>query len=248
MSASLLAGATYCGAPPDPGTLLSRFNLDPVLIAALVGITAWHVYSCRDDRRARGIALAGWGVAAFAFLSPLCALSVSLFAARVGQHMLLVMVAAPLIAAALPRWRISESPRGLWAASGAFFAFLWFWHMPVPYAATFASTPIYWTMHLTLFGSGIALWVTLLRQQTGQALAAGALTSTQMGLLGAVICLAGRPMYAPHYFTTEAWNLSPLADQQLGGVLMWVPGCLLFLWIAVHSLSAIWARLEDVPA
>jgi putative membrane protein len=54
-------------------------------------------------------------------------------------------------------------------------------------------------------------------------------------------------MYRPHYATTEAWGLSPLADQQMGGVIMWVPGCLIFLWIAVRTVSAMWRALEEAP-
>jgi putative membrane protein len=248
MDAAFTAGIAYCGASPDPATLASRFNLDPVLIVALGVVAVFHVGVCWRRDRSSAIALAGWSTAAAAVLSPLCALSVSLFAARVGQHMILALLAAPMIGAALPNSRWVETPCALWAASGAFFVFLWFWHMPAPYAATFASTPVYWTMHLTLFCSAIALWAALLRQHSVQALAAGTATSVQMGLLGAVICLAARPMYAPHFFTTEDWGLSPLADQQLGGALMWVPGCLLFLWVALRSFAAIWNRYEEAAA
>lgn len=237
-------GAPYCGAPPHPGTLIARFNLDPVLIAALFALFALHVWTNRRAGLPIGAAVGGWLLAAVAFCSPLCALSVSLFAARVGQHMILVLLAAPLIALALP----ARSPsRALWPATGAFFAALWFWHMPVPYDATFLSTPIYWAMHLSLFGSAIWLWHGLLRHRPDRAvsvLAAGTVTSVQMGLLGAILTLSGRALFAPHYFTTEAWGLTPLADQQLGGALMWVPGCLFFLWAAMRSCSLLWRSLE----
>jgi putative membrane protein len=143
---------------------------------------------------------------------------------------------------------VLDQPTALWSATMAFLIALWFWHMPEPYAATFRSTPLYWAMHVTLDGSGLLLWATLLRQHSPQALAAGVVSSIQMGLLGAVIGLAGWPMYVPHYATTEAWGLTPLADQQLGGVLMWVPGCLLFLWAAVRGMTLLWRSLEQVPA
>ena len=93
----------------------------------------------------------------------------------------------------------------------------------------------------------VALWAALLRQHSARALAAGLITSIHMGLLGAIICLASWPMYRPHYATTQAWGLSPLADQQMGGVIMWVPGCLIFLWIAVRTVSAMWRALEEAP-
>jgi cytochrome c oxidase assembly factor CtaG len=50
-----------------------------------------------------------------------------------------------------------------------------------------------------------------------------------MGLLGAVLCLAGHPLFSWHLLTTFAWNMTPLEDQELGGVIMWVPGIALFL-------------------
>jgi putative membrane protein len=191
--------------------------------------------------------LGGWLVAAIAFLSPLCALSVSLFSARVAQHMILVLVAAPLIALGLPRLHRSMSAWPLWSATIAFFVFLWTWHMPVPYAATFVSVPVYWAMHLTLFGGAIWLWRELLQhsdQQTGAALAAGTITFVHMGLLGAVLTFADHAMFARHFVTTQVWGFSPLQDQQLGGVFMWVPGTALFLWVALRSVMRVWKGIE----
>lgn len=232
----------YCGAPPLPGELLGRFNLDAVLVLALTAALLLHVGSARRDGRPATSVAAGWGLAAVAFASPLCALSVALFAARVGQHMLLILLAAPLIASGLPGRRIP-----LWPAAAAFFVCLWFWHMPLPYAATFRSTAVYWAMHGTLFGSAIALWAALIHapaDRAAAALAVGTASSMQMGLLGAWLALAGRPLFAPHYLTTAAWGLTPLQDQQLGGVLMWVPGIFLFLWVALRSAKIGWASLE----
>lgn len=232
----------YCGAPPVPGSLLERWNGDPILIAILVLLAIFHV--SRAGSR-RGQALAGWAIAAFAFLSPLCALSVSLFAARVGQHMILVLIAAPLIGSALP-----AGGRTIWASALAFTLALWGWHMPVPYDATFFSDLTYWAMHVSLFGSAIWLWRDLLthtREDSFRALAAGSVASMGMALLGAVITLARHPMYGWHLTTTEAWGFAPLADQQLGGVLMWVPGCILFIAVALRSTLLLWQRIE-VPA
>ena len=232
----------YCGAPPLPGALLDRWNGDPILIAFLIALAGLHLWRVPERR---GAAALGWAVAAFAFLSPLCALSVSLFSARVGQHMILVLIAAPLIGGALP-------PAGrhgaIWPSVIAFSAALWLWHMPVPYDATFRSAPLYWAMHVSLFGSAIWLWRHLLGHRPDAAfasLAAGTVASVLMGLLGAVIALSGHPLYLWHLSLTEAWGLSPLADQQLGGILMWVPGCLFFLWAAMRSLALLWATLDQ---
>ena len=58
----------------------------------------------------------------------------------------------------------------------------------------------------------------------------------QMGLLGALITFAARPLYAPHWLTTQDWGLSPLDDQQLAGLIMWAPGSLVYLFAAVAIL------------
>ena len=246
----------YCGSPPVPGELASRFNLDPILILALLALAGLHLYSIRNDTRGvKACAAVGWVIAAAALLSPLCALSVALFSARVGQHMLLLLAAAPLIAAAWPgnhanagSGRPGRWP--LWAAAGAFFVALWLWHMPAPYDATFSSTSLYWCMHVTLFGSGVLLWRELLHHDTAQTadvLVAASLTSMHMGLLGAVLSFAAHPLFSWHLLSmTSRWGLTPLQDQQLGGVLMWVPGIALFLWVATRSCGRLWSALEEV--
>jgi putative membrane protein len=242
----------YCGSAPLPGELLTRFNTDPLLIAALILLCTWHFmalskYGGAEARQRRACAIAGWVIAGIAFISPLCALSVSLFSARVAQHMVLVLIAAPLIAGGLPRPRALTAPLRLWISTAIFFVCLWFWHMPAPYEATFTSTVVYWTMHITLFGSGILLWRELLDhapRHTAQALAAGLLTFMHMGLLGAVLALADRPMFHWHFLTTQAWGLTPLQDQQLGGTIMWVPGVALFLWSTLRSIARLWDLME----
>jgi putative membrane protein len=249
MDASQGVGATlpYCGSPPIPGTLLERFNLDPVLIAALLLALVLLLRLARDQS-ARQRALYGWSLAVLAFISPLCALSVSLFAARIGQHMLLMLAAAPLIALSLPPGDDQHGRVRLWIAASAFFVALWFWHMPEPYDLTFASTACYWAMHVTLFGSAIWLWREILQGGNARALdvvAAGAFTSMHMGFLGAILTMAGRPLFFWHLTTTQIWGFSPLEDQQLGGVLMWVPGIGLFLWAALRTLDRLRIALEE---
>lgn len=239
----------YCGSAPLPGELWGRFNLDPMLIVTLLVLGALLLWACRSKLERRAAAL-GWAIAFAAFVSPLCALSVALFSARIAQHMLLLLGAAPLIALALPTSaRRSTTSWPLWTSAAAFFVALWYWHMPVPYDATFSSTLTYWAMHATLFGTGILLWRELLHQpgeRIVETFAVGALTSMQMGFLGAVIAFAGRPLFSWHFLTTYVWGFTPLQDQQLGGTLMWVPGVLLFLWAAIRSLERLWSALEGV--
>jgi hypothetical protein len=194
----------YCGSAPVPGELIARFNFDPALIIGLILICGWQLAVLRSRNAAAGTraayAFGGWIVAAAAFLSPLCALSVALFSARVAQHMLLILVAAPLIAIGWPRAQPTSRAWLLWTSTVVFFLALWFWHMPVPYEATFTSVWTYWAMHLTLFGSSILLWRELLDhspRQTGQVLAAGLILSSAARSCGcrASCCFCG-PRYA----------------------------------------------------
>lgn len=266
----------YCGAPPVPADLWRQWNLDPVLIAVLMAVAVIYYKGWRR-REAHGRSeigrneavcfFSGWLIATLALISPLCPLSVALFAARVGQHMILALVAAPLIMLGRPEvafaafWRplpvgsragtIVRACTGRVGAWLAFATFIWFWHAPGPYAATFASDSVYWAMHITLFGSALLLWRTLVggdARQHAAAVLSGFTTSLHMGLLGAIITLAPRAVYEPHAATTGAWDLSPLADQQLGGLLMWVPGGGLFLIAGMLSTIALLRSLAEQPA
>jgi putative membrane protein len=253
----------YCGSPPVPGAL--AWNTDPVLAAALVGVAFVYVLGGRraggPGRREQALFFAGWVVAVAALMSPICNLSVALFSARVAQHVILLLIAAPLIAlgrldkaVALLAGRIRPEPvsrhgRVGVAATAAFAIALWTWHLPGPYDATLRSDIVYWTMHITTFGTALALWHVLLAgSRNGGAVAmsilASLVTAIQMSLLGALLSLAPRPLFEVHSMTTWPWGLSPLQDQQLGGLIMWVPGGLLFtLYFALafgawlHSLE-----------
>ncbi|HEX5077583.1 MAG TPA: cytochrome c oxidase assembly protein [Geminicoccaceae bacterium] len=266
----------YCGLPPLPAEIWTKWNLDPVLITALVLVGcsyAWGWWSLRArgdfilERREAVLFLAGWLIATLALVSPLCRLSVALFSARVGQHMILTLIAAPLVVLGRPEAafralatrlaprlgrsciaRALRPPANPLVAWTAFAAFLWFWHAPTPYAATFKSDIVYWTMHLTLFGSALLLWRSLLAAgEKGQvvAIASGFTTSIHMGLLGALLTFAPRPLFARHAATTWPWGLSPLADQQLGGLIMWVPGCSIFVIAGLIAGAALLRSLDE---
>ena len=227
------AWQAYCGAPPVPGG--TGWNLDPWLGLALgVGIAlAWRR---SDNRRAL---MAGWLVLALALVSPLCNLSVALFSARVGQHLTILLVAAPLLAIGLATPRRPPRAGRIAAAAACFAALLWLWHLPGPYVATFRSDLTYWAMHLSLLVAGIWLWRGLLLAAVDRpeaVLPAGIATAAQMSALGAFLTFAPRAIFPPHAYTTLAWGLTPLEDQQLGGLIMWVPGGLAFAGVAVGSL------------
>lgn len=241
----------FCGLPPIPDALWQRWILDPVLLAALALALGWSLQRARHrwNGRQRGCFVLGWSVLTLALVSPLCALSVALFSARATQHMLLLVVAAPLLAVALPavsgdalNARLFGWMRRAGAAvpALAFAALLWAWHVPALYDATFRSDTAYWAMHVSLFAAALPLWMQLLQPGSAQLLVRtllGFATFMQMGLLGALLTLSPALLYEAHVTTTLAFGLSPLADQQLGGLIMWIPGCsslLLAMLLGVH--------------
>ncbi len=254
----------YCGAAPSPADLFHRWNLDPALLAVLA--VAFGAYVLASARQGGGRDLLGWRQLCFyggwligtlALVSPLCPLSVSLFSARVSEHMILATLAAPLIALGQPGVKLAgllrrtepgraSRPRTLLAA-GAFTLALWFWHAPIPYTATFESDFAYWVMQASLFGSALWLWSALLdgsNDNLAEFVGATVLITGQMGLLGAVITFAGHPLYPPHMLTTAAWGLTPLEDQQLGGVVMWIPAGAIFTGALVFAFVQVMRRAE----
>jgi putative membrane protein len=210
----------YCGEGPTPPDLLGRWNFDPVLLACLLslGILLWWL--TRAAPRRRSLAIAAMAILAVTFVSPVCALSSALFTARTVHHILLVAVAAPLLALACPPAR-GRAP--LMSLTVLQTAILWAWHIPATYAAALSDNLVYGAMQVSLLGSASLFWWAACGARPWPAALAFAATMMQMGLLGALIALAPIALYAPHLATTTAWGLSPLEDQQLAGLIMWIP-------------------------
>ncbi|ABV95617.1 cytochrome c oxidase caa3 assembly factor (plasmid) [Dinoroseobacter shibae DFL 12 = DSM 16493] len=216
----------FCGAPPMPAELWSRWTLDPYLLSglALAGLAGFVLLK---DKARFGLA---WGLVGLLFVSPLCAASIALFSARVGQHILLTLVAAPILAAALPRMRLPALPCAI-----LFAVLFWVWHAPGPYQATLESDLGYWSMHLSLFGSATLLFAAM-RARPHMALGAAALTGAQLTVYASMLTLAPVAWHDWHLATTLNYGLTALADQQLAGALMWVAGGALFL-TSIASLA-----------
>lgn len=232
---------SYCGPPVAPAEFWSRWNFEPGLIFALLAFACLGCIFFRTAPRPRQLAFAAaWLVAAILFVSPLCALTVSLFSARVSHHVLLTMVIAPLLAISLPK-SLARTKNFLLPVALSTIA-LWFWHSPDLYTAAFTHPLIYWAMQLSLIGSFTWLWISLLHSDAPMTSALAALTSAvQMGMLGALLVFSQSALYLPHFTTTAAFGLSPLEDQQLGGLIMWVPANLpllaLVLWRLIDALG-----------
>lgn len=227
----------YCGAGPAPAELLFRWNLDPplLIVIAIIGLSLWR-HSPRP-----GVVPAAAVMAVLLFISPLCALTSALFAARSLHHVLLVGGLAPLLALAVPpRWLPAAAAGLFWWTASAALA-LWLWHLPSVYAASLSDPWLYWALQLLLLGTATGFWMAAAAAGPGPAILAMLANMVQTGLLGALLTFAGVAVYAPHALTTAAWGLGQLADQQLGGLIMWVPGGGVYLGAALVALRRLMA-------
>jgi putative membrane protein len=254
----------YCGSPPVPADLLGNWNLDPALLLILGAAAACYAAGAGAARISAGrqaAFYAGWAVLTLALVSPLCNLTVALFSARVAQHMIIVLLAAPLLVLGHPeracRWMLPASWRRVPAARGplqspalgaiTFGVLLWLWHAPYFYDATLQSHAAYWAMHVSLIGSSLLLWQALLQPPVENGLVSLTIalsTMVQMGFLGALLTFAPGSWYVSHRITTWPWGLTALEDQQLGGLIMWVPGGGAFLIAALVITARLLLRLE----
>jgi len=239
----------YCGPTPNASDIWEAWNFDPFLLTVFAAgsiILANTLSRTPSERRYLGAALL---VLFIAFVSPICSLSTALFSARVFHHILIVAIAAPLLAVALQS-RSSTARIPLSVPTIAHTVTLWLWHLPGPYAWALSGALPYWIMEISLFGSAFWLWREVLTpaRDPGSALAALLVTVIQMGFLGALLTFAKDPLFAPHLLTTQAFALSPLADQQLAGLFMWVPAAFPYLVVALWKLHTLFPVAENAGA
>lgn len=235
----------YCGMAPRPGS--AAWNADPVFIALVLACAAVYAMTAR---RRPGVDVAwhlGLMIFAAAIVSPICNLSVALFSARAGQHVIVSLFAAPLMAAALT-CRPASVRAGMWA-SVVFAVVFWLWHFPAAYNATLQNNVVYWAMQLTVLGAAVWLWALVWNGSWIVASVALFFTSMQMALLGALLTFSPRAFYSVHFGLTQQWGMTPLEDQRLGGLIMWiVAGILLTAYSLVflgRVLSAGFDRTDN---
>ena len=238
----------YCGEAPGPEIWLSRWNLDPVLgaVLLLLALALFRSSVARDLSPKRLLSLRGaWALTVVLYVSPLCALSSAFFTVRVLHHIALVLVMAPLLVFGLEP-RLRRLTGSLWGATAINAIVFWTWHAPAPYAAALSSVLMYALMQFTLLASAMGFWIAIRRSGPAAAMAAILVTTVLMGLLGALITFAGRPLYAPHFASALNWGVSPLEDQQLAGILMWAPGSIAYLAAAMW-IGWRWMDAERAP-
>lgn len=204
-----------------------------------------------------------------ALVWPLDAWAQVSFAAHMAQHMVLLALAPPLLLLGRPgaawlralpaRWRAAAVRPRRWPAAAAWRrisgalaatavlhgAVLWGWHLPVFFELALRSAWIHWLEHVTLLAAGVLYWRALLRARgvaAGWAMVSMLATVIHSGLLGALLALSPRVLY-PTYAQVSA---AALEDQQLAGLIMWVPMGTVYLVAAL--VFAARALRHDEPA
>lgn len=227
----------YCGPAPGPGSALSTWNADPVLLLAL-GIALWAGLSRATNRP---VFLLAWGALVLAFVSPLCAMTTALFSARALHHLVIFGLVAPCLALSLPLRKLPAAPAFALTALA-----LVAWHLPAVYSAAWESVLLYWLMQALLLFPAWGFWSAALSigpREDGfaTALMIGALAGV-MGLIGAVLTFSNHALYPEHISGALAWGVDALSDQRAAGLLMWVPGLLPLGVAAALVARRAWAR------
>lgn len=119
-------------------------------------------------------------------------------------------------------------------------AVLWAWHLPRLYDLAVADEAVHTMEHTAFLVTAIAFWAAVLRFTPRERVGNGLrilyvfAMALQGSILGAVITFAPRPLYAAHLETAPAWGVSPLVDQQIAGLIMWIPPAVLYLGVSCY--------------
>lgn len=195
--------------------------------------------------------------------SPIHEIGEQLFWVHMTQHEILMLVSAPLLVLsrplvpflwALPRisrdrvasfgrskpfkaaWRKLSSPLTAWLISAAA---LWIWHVPWLFDRALSSDWVHAAQHITFLSTAMLFWWPVVEpRRLGYGTAVGYVftTALQTSLLGAMLTFAPHAWYAAYLATTQQWHITALEDQQLGGLIMWIPAGTLLLIVSLVLL------------
>jgi putative membrane protein len=216
--------------------------------------------------------IAGWLMLVIALISPIHKLGEELFSVHMSQHELLMNAAAPLLVLSRPmlwllwslpiEWResaggVAKRPRiaALWlAVSAPLFAWLlhgatlWLWHIPLLYQACLEHEWVHSLQHLTFLGTALLFWWTLINGRghlrNGIAVIYCFTTAVHTSILGALMTFSQQLWYPIYQTRTAAFHLTPLQDQQLGGLIMWVPAGVIYVVLGLWLLMA-WMKESE---
>ena len=250
-----------------------RWSIHPstvIGIAALGGLYIWASHRLRGSPTdAQKIFFVSGLLVMFATLNgPIHDLSDDyLFSAHMVQHLLLTLAIPPLLLAGTPGWMLRPvlSRRGISPVAqfftGAKITFVVFnltialWHLPPFYNAAMAHHSLHIVEHLMFMAAAVLMWWPLLSQlpefprlaYPGQMLYSF-LMSIPMSIVAVYIAMADHVLYPAYNAAPRVLPLSPLEDQLLGALIMWIPGSLLFVVIMSVVFFKWNARGEDSTA
>jgi len=215
----------------------------------------------------------GWLSLLVALNSPVHEISEQLFWVHMTQHEILMLISAPFLALSQPaaaflfalpeRWRAPVASIGktkiierTWLLVSAPFAAwmlhavaLWAWHAPRSFNVTLQSEWMHAAQHTSFFGTALLFWWTLFHKHGGRLGYGGAIlylftTAVHTSVLGALLTFAPHAWYTPYAQTAPLWGLSALEDQQVGGLIMWIPAGTLLTLVALVLLAK-WISQSD---
>jgi putative membrane protein len=133
-------------------------------------------------------------------------------------------------------WRLLTAPATVFVMHAAA---IWFWHLPAPYEAALHNDAIHALEHLSFLGTAVLFWW-LVFQPAGHrrlaypfAVVFVVATMLHSGVLGGLMMYAPEPWYPSHIAGAAAWHVSALEDQQLAGLLMWIPAGFVYIGVAI---------------
>lgn len=206
----------------------------------------------------------GWISIVIALDSPLHEVGEQLFWVHMTQHEILMLISAPLLllgrplfvllwalppsfrerAASLTRfrffkigWSMLSAPLSAWLLSALA---LWIWHVPWLFDQTLYNDAVHAAQHMTFFVSALLFWWPVVNRTPVLGYGGGLVyvftTILHTSILGALLTFATQPWYLSYVTTAPAWHLTALEDQQLGGLIMWIPAGTLLLIVALVLL------------
>lgn len=246
-----------------PGWTLDPLLAVPLgllLIVYLVG--RWRLAKRARSPHRPGLFLCGWAVLTFALISPLHEAGERSFTMHMIEHELIMLVATLLLAVSnaggvlvwgLPRplrlalgrgwkaplaalWRRLTEPVTATVVQGVV---MWAWHAPILFDRALESFSWHVAQHACFLASSLLFWWSMLhprRGSSGYGVSAACLFVTSLigGALGALMSFSASPWYADYAaMGLSGIGLDPVTDQQLAGLVMWIPGG------AVHGLAAL---------
>lgn len=239
---------------------LTQWNWDPTIVIGTALIVGLYVYAIGPLRKRHNFEparkgqvfafLLGVGLMFLALVSPLDELGDSyLFSAHMVQHLCLTIVGPPLLLLGTPEWFVKPLLRNklvfkiakvLTYPAIAFVLYnadFWLWHAPPLYNATLENQNIHILEHLTFIVFGILYWWPIFspskdlpRLSIGGQILYLFFSGMPSVLLGAGLTFSP-PLYAPYLAAPRVWGISAATDQQLGGLIMWVPVSIAYIVI-----------------